>query len=351
MPRHKLQPTASDPMASMPTSSVPPAYLVRYFIGLVIVVGGLIASSILTGHQLANLVSTAKGIPACGAAPGPNCLTVYPATVEQLLQSSDSSNVTVVLHSSFLASTDDRDECFGTACIDYVPVSGGAAGRLSAPEQASITAGDGRVVSIATADGSITTQDSPGVSILQTLADLVGALYLTVLLTLFGGGYLVLAIRIGIWRIHPLRWLRAVTATQILTGVLSLAALIGFALRNSAGLAILAVVALVGFAGSHLARRHARRPPAMVPSGGPTQRDVAFADRHWGSLIAAFYLLAAFPVPIGISVALLLIHDGDSIGGVIAAVVGIALGAFIVFRLYRSVHRAPAARRARAVLR
>jgi hypothetical protein len=130
MPRHKLQPTAATP-----TRSVPPAYLVRYFIGLVIVVGGLIASSILTGHQLANFVSTAKGIPACGAAPGPNCLTVYPATVEQLLQSSDSSNVTVVLHSSFLASTDDRDECFGTACIDYVPVTGGAAGRLSAPEQ------------------------------------------------------------------------------------------------------------------------------------------------------------------------------------------------------------------------
>ena len=339
MPRHKLQPTAATP-----TRSVPPAYLVRYFIGLVIVVGGLIASSILTGHQLANFVSTAKSIPACGAAPGPNCLTVYPATVEQLLQSSDSSNVTVVLHSSFLVSTDDRDECFGTACIDYVPVTGGAAGRLSAPEQASITAGDGRVVSIATANGSITTQDSPGVSILQTLADLVGALYLTTLLALFGGGYLVLAIRIGIWRIHPLRWLRAVTATQILTGVLSLAALIGFALRNSTGLAILAVVALVAFAGSYLARHHATRAPAMVPTGGPTQRDVAFADRHWGSLVAAMYLLAAFGVPLGISVALLLIHDGHSIGGVIAAVVGIALGAFLVFRLNRSVHRASGAR-------
>ena len=330
MPRHQSQ----------PTSTLPPGFVLRYIIGAVIVLGGLIASSIATGHVLATLASTAKGIPACGAAPGPNCLTDYQATLEQAQQSSDSSNVTLVLHTSFLSDTNDGDECFGTACVDLVPISGSLSGQLHPPENVRIRAGDGRVVSILTANGSITTQDAPGVAILDTVANLVAGLYLAALTALFAGGYVVLAIRTGLWRIHPIRWLRAVTAFQILFGVVSVALLIGFAVGGPVGLVILGVVALAGFVSSHVARRHATRAYAAMTTSGPTPRELAFANRHLGSLMAAFYLLAAFPVPIGIDVTLRLIHDGSNTAvATIPAVIGAVLGAFLVFKLDQSVRR------------
>jgi hypothetical protein len=336
MPRHQSQ----------PTSTLPPGFVLRYIIGAVIVAGGLIASSIATGHVLATLVSTAKGIPACGAAPGPNCLADYPATVEQKQQSSDSSNVTLVLHTSFLSDTNDSDECFGTACVDLVPISNSASGQLYPPENVRIRAGDGRVVSILTANGSITTQDAPGVAVLDTVADLVGVLYLFALTALFAGGYVVLAISTNLWRIHPIRWLRAVTAAQVLFGVVSVALLIGFAVGGPVGLVILGVVALAGFISSHVARRHvtrASRPYAAMTTSGPTPGELAFANRHWGSLIAALYLLAAFPVPIGIDVTLRLIHDGyNTAGALIPAVIGVALGAFLVFKVDQSMRRSSA---------
>jgi len=46
---------------------------------------------------------------------------------------------------------------------------------LAAPEQVRITAGGGRVVSIAAATGTITTQDAPAVPILDHVADLIWA--------------------------------------------------------------------------------------------------------------------------------------------------------------------------------
>lgn len=316
-----------------------PGFVLRYLIGAVIVLGGLIATSIATGHTLSNLVSTAKGVPACGAVANPDCLASYPATVEQLQPSTQTSNVTVVLHTSFLASTDDRDECFGTACVDFVPVAGDVSNRLAAPEQVRITAGDGRVVSIATALGTVTTQDAPRVAILDVVADLTWGLYLVALTALFAGGYVVLAIRTALWRIHPLRWLRAVTALQVLTGVLALAAFIGFAIGGSTALVSLAVVLLAGFVSSHVARLHAR-PSAAMPTSGPTSRQVAFADRHWGSLTAAFYVLAAFPIPIGVDVALQLRHDGySSIGVVITVLISAALGGFLLVKAYQVMHR------------
>ncbi len=318
------------------TGGLSPGFVLKYLIGAVIVTGGLIASSIATGRTLANLVDTAQGVPACSAVAGPGCVASYPATAEQQLASSDSSNVTVVLHSSFLADTDQRDECFGAACIDYVPVAGDVAGRLRYPEPVRITAGDGRVMTITAPAGTITTQDAPGVSVLDIVADLIGGLYLVVLLALFAGGYVVLAIRTAIWRVHVVRWLRAVTALQVLTGVLSLAGFIGFAVGGSTGLVIVAVVLLAAFISAHVARLHAR-PPAMLPTSGPTPRERAFADRHWGPLLAACYVLAAFPVPLGVDVALRLLHDGYStVAAVIAATVGLALAAFLVYRLDRS---------------
>jgi hypothetical protein len=226
-----------------------------------------------------------------------------------------------VLHTSFLSDTNDGDECFGTACVDLVPISGSLAGQLHPAENVRIRAGDGRVVSILTANGSITTQDAPGVAILDTVANLVAGLYLVALTAFFAGGYVVLAIRTGLWRIHPIRWLRAVTAFQI-------------------RLVILGVVALAGFVSSHVARRHATRAYAAMTTSGPTPREQAFANRHLGSLMAAFYLLAAFPVPIGIDVTLRLIHDGsNTAGATIPAVIGAVLGAFLVFKLDQSVRR------------
>jgi hypothetical protein len=222
-----------------------------------------------------------------GAVTNPDCLASYPATVEQLQPSTQTSNVTVVLHTSFLASTDDRDECFGAAVV----------------------------------------------------ADLTWGLYLVALTALFAGGYVVLAIRTALWRIHPLRWLRAVTALQVLTGVLALAAFIGFAIGGSTALVSLAVVLLAGFVSSHVARLHAR-PSAAMPTSGPTARQVAFADRHWGSLTAAFYVLAAFPIPIGVDVALQLRHDGySSIGVVITVLISVALGGFLLVKAYQVMHR------------
>jgi len=192
-----------------------------------------------------------------GAVANPDCLASYPATVEQLQPSTQTSNVTVVLHTSFLASTDDRDECFGAAVV----------------------------------------------------ADLTWGLYLVALTALFAGRYVVLAIRTALWRIHPLRWLRAVTALQVLTGVLALAAFIGFAIGGSTALVSLAVVLLAGFVSSHVARLHA-------------------------------YVLAAFPIPIGVDVALQLRHDGySSIGVVITVLISVALGGFLLVKAYQVMHR------------
>ena len=138
------------------------------------------------------------------------------------------------------------------------------------------------------------------------------------------------------------------TAAQVLFGVVSVALLIGFAVGGPVGLVILGLVALAGFVSSHVARRHvtrASRPYAAMTTSGPTPDELAFANRHWGSLIAALYLLAAFPVPIGIDVTLRLIHDGyNPAGALIPAVIGVALGAFLVFKVDQSTRRRQRAR-------
>lgn len=322
--------------------------MLRYLLGATIVFGGLIASAVLTAHQTSRLASDihAENLRPCGATLSSSCLAGYQATAVQQVSAS-SSAATVLLRSPFSAFTDDRDECFGTACIDFVRIPRKDAALLHYPEAAQISAGDGRLVRITAGGTQFTTLDAiTSSTVLGVASDLVTGLYLLAVCTAFAGAYVVLAVRSGIWKLHPVHWIRGLTAFQVLSGAASVAFFIGFAAGNSAGLAVAAFAFLGAFFAAHLARRH--HPPAAVPlTGGATAREVAFADRHEGPLMIAMYLLCAFPAWIGIDVCLLLIGSGTSVpGSLIAAVLGIALAGFFIYKMRRTTQR-PAAGRAR----
>jgi hypothetical protein len=185
------------------------------------------------------------------------------------------------LRSSFSAATDQRDECFGTSCLNYVRVPVKDAALLHYPETARISAVDGRVVRIAAAGADFTTLDAPGATMLASIADLISALYLLTLCALFAGAYVVLAIGTGIRRIHPVRPIRAVTLTGFISGTLSALSFVAYAIRGPAGAA----------------------------TSAPTAREGAFGRRHFHPLQMALYTLVAFPAWLGITVGLQLISD------------------------------------------
>jgi hypothetical protein len=335
--------------ASVGTRGVSAGTVLRYLLGATIVVGGLIASAVLTAHQTSRLASDihAERLRTCTATLSSSCLATYRATALQQVSAS-SSSATVLLRSPFSAFTDDRDECFGTSCIDFVRIPRKDAALLQYPEAVRIIAGDGRVVRITAGGTQFTTLDAiTSSTVLSVVSDLVTGLYLLAVCAAFTAGYVVLAIRSGIWKLHPVRWIRGLTLVQVLSGVASVAFFVGFAAGNTVGFGIAAFAFLALFFVAHVARRHHRQ--ATVPlTDGATAREVAFADRHEGPMMIALYLLCAFPVWLGIDVCLLLIGSGSSVpGSLVAAVLGIALAGFFIYKMRRSMQRAGGARRAR----
>ena len=326
---------------SVGTRGVTAGNVLRYLVGATIVVGGLIASAVLTAHQTSRLASEvhAKNLATCGAAVSSSCLAGYQATAMQQVSSSASS-ATVLLRSPFVASTDDRDECFGRTCADFVRIRRKNAAVLHYPETVRITAGDGRVVRITAGGTQFTTLDAiTSSTVFSTASDLVTGIYLLAVCTAFAGAYVVLAIGSGIWKLHPAHWIRGLTIVQVLSGAASLLSFVGYAMGNSAGLAVVGFAFLATFFVAHLARRHHTRAPAPL-TGGATARQVAFADRHQGPLMVAMYLLCCFPVWIGVDVCLLLIGSGTSVpGSLIAAVLGVALAGFFIYKMRRSTRR------------
>src|ERR1700733_3494850 len=314
------------------------SFVLKYLLGGIFVVGGLVASMVYVGHQLSHLSSlvTAENAAACHSGVRPSCLGEYPATAVREVSSSD-NGTTVLLRSSFSAATDQRDECLGNSCLNYVRVPVKDAALLHYPETARISAVDGRVVRIAAAAADFPTLDAPGATMLASIADLISALYLLTLCALFAGAYVVLAIGTGIWRIHPVRWIRAVTLTGLISGTLSALSFAAFAIRGSAGVAIVAVVFLGSFIVS-LVVRFGHKPDASADAAAatsaPTAREGAFGRRHYHPLQMAFYTLVAFPAWLGITVGLQLISDGYGPRAIIAFVVGLAVAAFLIHKTH-----------------
>lgn len=173
---------------------------------------------------------------------------------------------------------------------------------------------------------------------LASIADLISALYLLTLCALFAGAYVVLAIGTGIWRIHPVRWIRAVTLTGFISGTLSALSFVAYAIRGSAGVAIVAVVFLGSFIVS-LVVRFGHKPDAAAATNAaatsaPTAREAAFGRRHFHPLQMALYTLVAFPAWLGITVGLQLISDGYGPRAIIAFVVGLAFAAFLIYKTH-----------------
>jgi hypothetical protein len=218
-------------------------------------------------------------------------------------------------------------------------IPSGSASALSYPRVVHITAGDGRVVRLRAAGVDAATTDAPGLAVINTLGNLIWALYLFAVCAAFVGAYVVLAVRTGIWRIHPMRWIRAMTIAQVLSGVVTVATTIGFAVRGTAGLGVIAVATLGSFIIAQVARGQSR-PGETVLTTGPTAREVAFGERHTTPLKVAIYLLAGMPAVLGASVAFGLIHDGDGIpGAVVFLAGGFAVTGLFVFMLRRRLAR------------
>jgi hypothetical protein len=102
---------------------------------------------------------------------------------------------------------------------------------------------------------------------------------------LFADAYVVLAVGTGIWRVHPVRWMRAVTVTQVLSGVLSVASFVAYAIRGSTGAAIAAVVFLGSFIISLVVRLR-RKPDGVLATSAPTARGAAFGRRQYHPALA-----------------------------------------------------------------
>jgi hypothetical protein len=115
----------------MRAGGVPAWYVLRFLVGATIVVVGMVASLILSAHKVSGLAGEihALNLPDCGPVARASCYAEYPATAVRRVPSSSSGFVTVLLHSPFAASTDSRDECFGTACADTWPSQAGARQR------------------------------------------------------------------------------------------------------------------------------------------------------------------------------------------------------------------------------
>ena len=318
------------------SGGLPARWVLRYVIGAVIVVAGLAASIVATARQLPGLAGQIRALsaPACGPAMRPSCFAEYPATAVQQVPSSSGTFVTVLLRTSFLARTDDRDECFGAACADYVQIPGKDAPALHSPEAVRITAGDSRIVRIQAPGVDVPTTDAPATAVLSSVSGLLWMLYILAFCASFAGAYVVIAVQTRIWRIHPVRWLRVLTVTEVLTGVLGVAAFIGFAEGGPAGLAIVGVAGLGGSISAQVARSH-RHPGTVMPSERPTERETAFARRHLRRpLVIALYVLAAFPAVLGTDVALRLIHDGfGGPGAAIFVAAGVALTGFFIYKM------------------
>jgi hypothetical protein len=320
--------------ASVAPGGFSAGFVLKYLLGAIIVVGGLVASVVYAGHQLSDLrtLVTVENAAACHSGVHPACLGEYQATTVQEVSSSD-SGTTVLLRSPFSAATDGRDECFGTSCLNYVRIPAKDAALLRYPEMARISAVDGRVVRIAAQGADFTTLDAPGATMLDNIADLLSALYLLTVCALFAGAYVVLAIGTGIWRIHPVRWIRAVTLTEVISGALSALSFAAYAVRGFAGVAIAAVVFLGGFIVS-LVVRFGHKPDVAATTSAPTAREAAYGPRHYHPLQTALYTLIAFPAWLGITVGLQLINDGYGTRAIIAFAVGLVFAAFLVYKAH-----------------
>lgn len=322
------------------SSPAPKGWVSQYILGLVIVIFCLVGGMIVTEHTLGQLAGDlrAANVASCTGAGSPGCRADYPATVSSV--HSDAN--LLVLSTSFRADTAQTDECFGSDCSDTVGLRSSGLSELRVGQRVTINAANGRIYTIAANNSSWPTYDYPGVTALDHTANFIAAVYLDAFGVAWLVAYVFLTLRYRTWRVVSTtmrRGLSVATAIAIVGSVVSFAA---FGLGGPQGLVLLATGLLILGGAGLLSRRH---PEARQPAGFTANIQWRSAYNRAGT--DAIYVLCALPMVLFVNVALRLAHDeGTIIGPVIAGLIGIAITAFIEWRVHRSLHRAPGRRTA-----
>lgn len=324
---------STDPPKAVP---VPRGWVPQYLIGSVIVIGLFIGGLFATDHAVGKLVDDlrAAALPSCTGTASPGCRASYPAAVTGV-KHGDSTRVD--LATSFLADTSARDECFGRRCLDTVRLRSSDGGSLGAGDQVTIAAGHGRILTITAYGETWSTFDDPSISLLNTASSMIWTLYLDAFAVTWLAGYVFMTLSFRVWRIAGSAFRRGLNVVTIASVLGSILTFIAFAFNGARLFVILAAGLLISAGAGALARRHPETRPGPNFVGG----------KHWRTameraLIDGCYVLAAFPLPLGLAVAFLLAHDdGLSVGPFIAAIVGVAGAVVIVWRLRRKVASRP----------
>ena len=200
-------PRVDDVRVSSPVAPSPPRVVLSLSIGLLMSLGIFVGCLFGLGSAATSFDQRVRAAHQsdCTGAVMPDCLGIYRASVVDII-SPDETKPTLVLGSAFLASTDQRDECFGSDCRAYVKVTHDNVGSVHTGDAVSILAGRGRVERIVTAQRSFGTFDTGLLRALQPLPGLLSALWFGAFFACLLVGYVVAAADLRIWAIHPGRW-------------------------------------------------------------------------------------------------------------------------------------------------
>lgn len=320
---------------------VPRGWVPQFLVGTAVLLALLIGGLIATDHAVGKLVGDlrAGALSGCTGRAAADCRATYPATVVGVRHG---DTTRVALATDFLADTAQDDQCFGTKCFDTVRLRDSDGGDLQKGDQATINAGKGRIYSITATDGTTwSTYDSPEISLLNTASSLIWTLYLDAFAVSWLAAYLFMVLALRVWRITATTFRRGLNIVTITATLGSIITFVAYVLGGVQSFVLLAVGLLLSAGAGALARRH---PETQVSSAK------FVPNSHWRKamqrgLTDGFYLLAAFPLPLGLAVAFLLAHDeGMSVGPFIAAAVGIAAAAFLVSRMRRKLNGSPGTR-------
>lgn len=322
------------------SSPVPKGWVSQYILGLAVVIACLVGGMIATDHTLGQLAGDlrAANVASCTGAGSPGCRADYPATVTSV--HSDSN--LLVLSTSFRAETAQTDECLGSDCSDTVGLRSSGLSELRAGQRVTINAAKGRIYTVAANDSSWPTYDYPGVSALDHTANFIAAVYLDAFGVAWLVAYVFLTLRYRTWHVVSTTVRRSLSMATAIAIVGSIVSFVAFGLGGPQRLILLATGLLILGGAGLLSRRH---PEARQPAGFTASIRWRSAYNRAGK--DAIYVLCALPMVIFVNVALRLAHDdGTIIGPVIAGLIGVAITAFIEWRVHRSLHRAPKRRMA-----
>ena len=325
-------------------AAVPVGWFAQYVIGSAIVIGLFVGGLITTMHTVGNLADEVRAatVASCGAQVDAGCRADYGAEVLDVHHGSNSTRMS--LRTSFLSDTNADDQCFGQHCLDVVRLRSGDGTTLTQGSRVTIDAGARRIYQVRSAATVWPTYDNPSLSLLSTSAGLVWALYLDAFAVSWLVAYIFMTLAARIGRVTVATIRRGLNIVTVISAVGSIITFVAFANGAARGLVLLGTGLLLTASAGAIARRH----PAV-------QHEIDFQpNQHWRaaanrSVVAAVYVLVAFPLPIAVSVALLLLHDDATfLGPVIAILIGAAGAAVLVYRTHRSLtkdKRAPAVAR------